>query len=127
MLGQLPKQISPDALQLLLKYHWAGNIRELENAIERASVTSSDGVMQVENLPTELTYLPGPLVVGLPIDTNRTLSEVLRQVEKQYLDDVMKKTHGHVGRCAAISGRSRRSITSKLAEYNLDRTKFKES
>src|SRR5262249_2378174 len=41
--GDGPKQIAPEAMEVLLGYHWPGNIRELENAIERACVTSRDG------------------------------------------------------------------------------------
>ncbi len=112
---------------MLLRYEWPGNIRELENAIERASVTSGDGVIRVGNLPAALTIVPEP-TESLGIDTSRPLSEVMREVvaevEKQYLDAVMKKTGGHIGRCAAISGRSRRSVTSKLAEYKLDKAKY---
>src|SRR5262249_22910880 len=52
--GEAPKQLSPGAMEVLLNYSWPGNIRELENAIERACVTSRDNIIQVENLPTEL-------------------------------------------------------------------------
>src|SRR5439155_9581984 len=49
--GDLPKQITPRAMEVLLNHTWPGNIRDLENAIERACVTSRDNLTQVENLP----------------------------------------------------------------------------
>jgi DNA-binding NtrC family response regulator len=128
--GQPTKQIAPAAMQVLLGYHWPGNIRELENAIERASVTSNDEVIGPDNLPPELTALHAPKN-GLAFDVNSPLTAVVReavaQVERQYLENVLKTTHGHVGRSAAMSGLSRRSITAKLAKYNLNRFNFKET
>jgi DNA-binding NtrC family response regulator len=127
--GELAKQISAEAMALLLNYHWPGNIRELENAIERACVTSSENVILPANLPAELT---SPVVPRLPFQINldQPLPELLRQivatVEQQYLRKALKKAHGHVGHCARISGLSRRSITAKLAEYQLDKKVFKE-
>lgn len=47
--------IAPEAFSLLIAYHWPGNIRELENAIERAFILCSDGLIDIAHLPTELT------------------------------------------------------------------------
>ena len=52
--GAPPKAIAPEAMELLLQHRWPGNIRELENAIERACVTSRDDVIRPENLPAEI-------------------------------------------------------------------------
>ena len=59
--GQPPAQISPEALDRLLQFTWPGNIRQLENAIERACITARDGVIRVTNLPPDLAGRPkGP-------------------------------------------------------------------
>jgi DNA-binding NtrC family response regulator len=127
--GEAPKQISPRAMEALLNYRWPGNIRELENAIERACVTSRENVIQVENLPPEIV---SPPVSKLPfhIDLDRPLPELIREavvnLEQQYLRKALKKTRGNVGRCARICGLSRRSVTAKIAEYKLDKSAFKE-
>jgi DNA-binding NtrC family response regulator len=127
--GEAAKQISPRAMEALLNYRWPGNIRELENAIERASVTSRENVIQVENLPPEIV---SPPVAKLPfhIDLDRPLPELLREavvnIEQSYLRKALKKTRGNVGRCARICGLSRRSVTAKIAEYKLDKSAFKE-
>src|SRR5262249_11481864 len=57
--GEAPKQITAAAMQILLNYRWPGNIRELENVIERASVTSHENVIDAVHMPTELTQ-PAP-------------------------------------------------------------------
>ena len=49
-----PKTISPEAMEVLIQFRWPGNIRELENAIERACVTSRDDVIRPENLPPDV-------------------------------------------------------------------------
>ncbi|MBL8798398.1 MAG: sigma-54-dependent Fis family transcriptional regulator [Planctomycetia bacterium] len=127
--GESPKQFAPRAMEVLLGYSWPGNVRELENAIERASVTSRDQLIQVENLPPELLNPAGPLP-PLQVDLTRSLPELLKSViasiEQQYIRKALKKAHGHVGRCARICGLSRRSITSKIAEYKLDKAAFRE-
>jgi two-component system, NtrC family, response regulator AtoC len=127
--GELPKQITPRAMEVLINYSWPGNIRELENAIERACVTSRDNSIQIENLPPDL-LAPPKVKVPFQIDLGRPLFELVHdavaQIEQQYIRKALKKTHGHVGRCARICGLSRRSITSKIAEYHLDKSIFKE-
>jgi DNA-binding NtrC family response regulator len=127
--GQAPKQVSPEAMEVLLNYYWPGNIRELENAIERGCITSQDGIIRSENLPPEFS---NPAAPKLPfhIDLDRKLPDLLRditlQVEREYIRKALKKTHGHVGRCAKLCGLSRRCMTTKLTEYDIDKSGFKE-
>jgi DNA-binding NtrC family response regulator len=127
--GQPSKQIAPEAMEALLNHQWPGNIRELENAIERGCVTSQDNVIYMHNLPPELAGPASPKV-PLNVDLDRPLPDLIRditmQVEKEYIRKALKKTHGHVGRCARICGVSRRCMTTKLAEYQIDKTSYKE-
>jgi DNA-binding NtrC family response regulator len=127
--GEQAKQCAPAAMEKLLNHTWPGNIRELENAVERACVTSRDPVIQVEGLPPDLLN-PPPTDLPFSCDLNKPLTAVLddlvAQVERQYIQKALKKTHGHVGRCAQICGLSRRSITKKMSDYELDKAVFKE-
>jgi DNA-binding NtrC family response regulator len=127
--GKQPKSISPQAMEALLNYRWPGNIRELENAIERAVVTSRENVLQVENLPPEILQPAAPRT-PFSIDLDKPLPDLLRdmttKVEQQYIKKALRKAHGNVGRCARICGLSRRSISAKIAEYNLEKASFKE-
>jgi DNA-binding NtrC family response regulator len=127
--GQNPCQISPEAMEALLRYHWPGNIRQLENAIERACVTAQNNVIRPENLPTDVTK-PQPAKVSFRCDLSRTLPQQLAEItanfEKRFLSKALKKSHGHIGRCAKICGLSRRSVTDKVASYKIDKSVFKE-
>jgi DNA-binding NtrC family response regulator len=125
---QPPRPITPEAMERLLAHDWPGNIRELENAIERASVTSRGPAIELDDLPPEL--LDGQPRRWAPhVDITRPLNELVQEatsaLERAYLVRVLKKTRGHVGRCARITGLSRRSISAKLTEYHIDKNKFK--
>jgi len=126
--GQPSKPITPDAMEALLRHSWPGNIRELENAIERASVTARGPRITSADLPVEIVHAPAR-PVSIPVDLSRPLPEVLRatvcDVEKQYIERALRKANGNVGRCARICGLSRRSISTKLAEYQIDKDRFR--
>jgi DNA-binding NtrC family response regulator len=128
--GEGPKAIDPEAMELMLAYRWPGNIRELENAIERACVTSSDSVIRPENLPADVLKPTAPKS-AIPIDLSKPLPEVLKEVtadiEQRYLRKALKKCRGNIGRCARICGLSRRSVSAKVAEYNIEKSLFREA
>jgi DNA-binding NtrC family response regulator len=121
-----PKKIPPDVMEVLLNYSWPGNIRELENAIERACVTSRGAMIELQNLPPDLVNPPASKpVVDLDKPLALLVKENLAQIEEQYIRKALQKTQGHIGRCARICGLSRRTITTKIAEYHLDKSVFK--
>ena len=126
--GTVARLIAPEAMERLLAYSWPGNVRELESAIERGSITTKDEFIRAANLPADI--LNGPSrKSALAIDLSRTLGEHLEEItaaiEERYLRKAMRKTRGHIGRTAHISGMSRRSITQKIADYKIDRLDFK--
>ena len=127
--GAAPKTIAPEAMELLLQHRWPGNIRELENAMERACVTSRDDVIRPENLPAEILKPSRPRY-QLPVDLKRPLTEQLTELtaafEERYLRRALKRTRGHIGRTAHLTGLSRRTITDKIALYQIDKSEFKQ-
>jgi DNA-binding NtrC family response regulator len=128
--GEPARQISPQAMEILLQARWSGNVRQLENAIERACVTARNGVIRPEDLPPEL-LTPHANKMPYNIDLERPLPDLLRdlttEIEQQYIRKALKKSHGNIGRCARICGLSRRSISAKIAEYKINKTVFKEA
>jgi DNA-binding NtrC family response regulator len=127
--GEPPRAFSPAAMEALLNYPWPGNIRELENAIERACVTARGSTLEREDLPAEILK-PGKATKISALDLNKPLGELVKDltagIEKQYILHALKKCHGNIGRCARHCGLSRRSISSKLTEYQIDKNQFKE-
>jgi DNA-binding NtrC family response regulator len=127
--GEAPKAVSPQAMAVLLNYRWPGNIRELENAIERACVTCRGEAIQPEDLPGDLTapHAPKqPFVIDLDKKLPDLLTELTADIERQYIQKALKKSHGNIGRCAEICGLSRRSISAKIGEYGIKKEMFKE-
>jgi two-component system, NtrC family, response regulator AtoC len=126
--GLPPKTIAPEAMEILIQFRWPGNIRELENAIERACVTSRDDVIRAENLPPDVLKPTRPRY-QLPVDLSRPLAEQLTEFtaafEERYLRRALKRTRAHIGRTARLTGLSRRTITEKLALYQIDKNEFK--
>ncbi|VTT97801.1 fis family transcriptional regulator : Response regulator with CheY-like receiver, AAA-type ATPase, and DNA-binding domains OS=Singulisphaera acidiphila (strain ATCC BAA-1392 / DSM 18658 / VKM B-2454 / MOB10) GN=Sinac_1001 PE=4 SV=1: Response_reg: Sigma54_activat: HTH_8 [Gemmataceae bacterium] len=127
--GQKPPVVSPEAMEVLLKCPWPGNVRQLENAIERACVTARDGTITPDKLPGDVGRKGDGKAHPFQVDLARSLpdqlAEMVAEFEKRYLRKAMKKTRGHVGKCAEISGLSRRSITDKIAQYGIDKGEFK--
>jgi DNA-binding NtrC family response regulator len=130
--GNKTPEFSPEAMQLLLNYNWPGNVRQLENAVERACVTARDGVILPNHLPPDIARAssggarPSPLNVDLARPLPEQLAELTAMFEERYLRKALRKTRGHVGKCAKISGLSRRSITDKIAQYKIDKSEFKQ-
>ena len=126
--GRKPPEVGEEAMEVLKKAHWPGNIRQLENAIERACVTTRDGVIRPPNLPRDIggrSEAKGPMQVDLARPLPEQLGELTAAFEERYLRKALRKTRGHVGRCAKITGLSRRSITDKIAQYKIDKNEFK--
>jgi DNA-binding NtrC family response regulator len=127
--GEQPKQIAPQTMEVLLHYPWPGNIRELENALERACVTTLNGVIRPENLPPEMVA-PSQSTSPYEIDLNQPLTDLLRDLgaslEEQYIRKALEKSVGNVGSCAKICGLSRRSISAKIAEYKINKALYKQ-
>ena len=127
--GESARKLAPTAMNALLSYHWPGNIRELENAMERACVTSANGMIQPDNLPPEL-FQREPPGLSKGVDLNEPLAELMRKVqadvEHEYIRKALEQSHGNVGRCAEICGISRRSLSTKLAAYQINKRLFKE-
>jgi len=126
--GKKAPAVDEEAMGVLLKAPWPGNIRQLENAIERASVTTRDGVIRPTNLPRDIggrVDNKNPFQVDLARPLPEQLAEITTAFEERYLRKALRKTRGHVGKCAKITGLSRRSITDKIAQYKIDKAEFK--
>lgn len=126
--GEAPKEVEPDAMESLLKHQWSGNVRELENVIEYACVTSRGGTIGTKNLPATLgapARQPAAPVIDLSRPLTDTLAAMIAATEKAYIIEALTRSHGNVGKCARLCGLSRRSISAKLSQYAIDKARYK--
>jgi len=114
------KRITGGALDLLMVYNWPGNIRELENVIERSMILSTDGVVHSYNLPPTLqtAYSSNTAKKG-------SLSNVLEKVEKQLIKDTLVITQGNVAKAAQQLGITDRILGLRISKYELDLKDFR--
>ncbi len=99
-------KITPEALAILTRYDWPGNIRELENIIQRA-VIMCDKVIDVEHLPEHLKY-------SLDFSTDELVP--LKVMEKRYIEKVLHATGNNKTKAAEILGIDRKTIRQKLSD-----------
>jgi two-component system, NtrC family, response regulator PilR len=112
--------ISPDALSVLERYHWPGNIRELENVIERAIVLGSGEQIAVDALPAHLARPRdgGDFPVEIPA-TGLDLEELLAEVELRYIRLALDRAGGLQVRAAELLRLSFRQFRYKIQKHGL--------
>ena len=114
------KRISSTAIDLLMTYHWPGNIRELENCIERASILSTDKVIRSHNLP--------PTLQSAASTQSRVaggLEAILENVEKQMLIDALNISKGNISKAAEQLKLTDRIMGLRIKKYQIDPMIFK--
>jgi DNA-binding NtrC family response regulator len=109
--GQHIKGITDHALDTLLHYHWPGNIRELQNVIERASVIEEDSVIHWDSLPA---HARGE-VRGKPEEIGS-----LRDIEKNHIEKVLLHTEYNISQAARILKIDRKTLYDKIKKYDLN-------
>jgi transcriptional regulator with PAS, ATPase and Fis domain len=107
--------VSPQAMALLMAYNWPGNIRELENTIQRMTVIAKGELLDVENLPAE-TRGKGREV---PRDLKEVSKESAEIIEKRTIMDALSKAGGNVTHAAKVLGISRATLQNKMKRYRL--------
>jgi len=107
-------RISTQAMLALTEYDWPGNIRELENTIERAVVLSRGDSIEVEDL------LCHGISLGIPaLAKIGGKFKTLEDVEKEYIKAVLRDQNGNKNQTAAILGIDRKTLWAKIKRYNL--------
>jgi Nif-specific regulatory protein len=114
------KRISSTAIDLLMTYHWPGNIRELENCIERASILSTDKVIRSHNLPPTLQS-----AASTQSKVAGGLEAILENVEKQMLIDALNISKGNISKAAEQLKLTERIIGLRIKKYQIDPMIFK--
>jgi DNA-binding NtrC family response regulator/iron only hydrogenase large subunit-like protein len=118
--------IEERAIHAMRQYHWPGNIRELQNIIERAAVLTHDEVIHLENLPVIFADLALQSPDGTsPGGLRGQRLKHLTQVEKNLLTRYLREAGGNVTAAAKRAGIPRRSFYRMLERYQLQGSSFK--
>jgi two-component system, NtrC family, response regulator PilR len=122
-LGKEARGVAPEAMIVLERYHWPGNIRELENVLERAIVLGAGDVLGIESLPETLRRerpVKGMEAVELPED-GLDLEATLDTIERGYLQRALDRTGGVQTKAAELLKMTFRQFRYKLQKHSLVR------
>ena len=121
--GNSAKLVSNETMQRLASYAWPGNIRELQNVLERAIVLNTGRVIEQVDLP-DVTYDNRMSTAGGAFSA--PLNQWLQEKEKQYLAQKLDDFAGNVGLTAKSCRIGVRTLSRKMRAYGLDRRRFKQ-
>lgn len=113
--------LSEESKALLLKYPFPGNIRELENMLERAIALIKGKVIQAEDLPEEVCGQTSVIqALCEKIRGSKPLATAVNFFEKEYIQGVLEKTKGKKGQAAELLGISRKTLWEKIKELEIE-------
>src|SRR5205823_3504054 len=116
--GLKPKTLHRETLFWLRTYHWPGNIRELENVIQREFLLANGELIHYSG--------EGP---GVPpddcIDFRTAKTRVIATFERTYLASVITRAHGNISHAARLANKERRAFAKLLKKHGIDRTAYR--
>lgn len=114
--GKNIKEVSPEAMDMLMSYDWPGNGREVENVIERAIILSSEDTLLPQSLPLQVEEEPEKMGVYLPPE-----GIALEKVEKSLIMEALKRARGNQSRAAKLLDISRNTLRYRLRKFGIER------
>lgn len=109
------RSVSREFLEALMRYEWKGNVRELENVLERSLILCRDDILDVRDLPDHLRAPAESAASSLSV----LKESPLEAAERNALEDTLRKCGGHRERTAKALGISRRTLQYRLKKYGL--------
>lgn len=120
-----PSSIGATTLQLLMGYAWPGNIRELQNVMERAAVMADD-MIDVDHLPDAITKgISTQLLNTSDKKDKQSIDDQMHEIERAYIMEALRKTGGVQVRAAELLGINQRSLWHRIKKYEIDVTSIK--
>ena len=122
-IGRSDVRVFPDVMNVLLRYDWPGNIRELENVFKSALVSLKGDILSRENLPASLRSFGETA----PLDLRGTssLKEKIMMFEKYLIEEKLRETRGNVAKAARQLGSPLRTMRRRLVHHNVEPGTFK--
>ncbi len=111
--------IDHSGLEALMNYKWYGNVRELENTVERAIVLSDKNYIQLENLPVEIQNFKEESQPEPMPDEEYSIKKASKSLEMNLIKKALKKTKGNHTHAARLLEISHRALLYKIKEYGI--------
>jgi two-component system response regulator AtoC len=125
-LNRKTEKLSPEALNLVINYQWPGNIRELENVIERCILFSEGPEIGTEHLPDQLVERSSSVPTAVTMGADASMKDIVKQataeLERDLIVKALEETKGNVTRAAKRLKISRKSLQNKMKEFGLRET-----
>ncbi|WP_316786331.1 sigma-54 dependent transcriptional regulator [Pedobacter frigiditerrae] len=115
-LGRNVQEIDAEAKDLLLKYDWPGNLRELKNVIKRMVLLSPNSIATVDALPEEMMMA----INTLPKSNQSDLKAINELNEKALIADTLLKVKGNKSKAAKLLNIDRKTLYSKMERYGIE-------
>ena len=114
-----------ECLELIRNYSWPGNIRELENKVQRAVIISTGKWILPEDLDISIKSIQGK-ELDVNLDFNMNLQETREEAEKRMLLEAFERTNGNISKVARLIGTSRPTVHAMIKKYGITPRKFKD-
>ncbi len=116
--GKEIEGLSPEAQQKMMSFHWPGNVRQLRNVVENMVVLSTEKVIGVDTLPSEVS--PKSTAGGAVIGMESLAGLPLEQVEKEVIQRTLRLNNGNRELTAKMLGIGERTLYRKIKEYGIE-------
>ncbi|TMA52624.1 MAG: sigma-54-dependent Fis family transcriptional regulator, partial [Deltaproteobacteria bacterium] len=111
-----PARLSEEAMVHLWEHDWPGNVRELENLLERLVILTEDGMIEVENLPSNIRSLISEKKIPRPTlgEDGLDLNTAVEEFENRLIEEALRRTKGNKQAAARLLGLKRTTLVAKL-------------
>jgi two-component system response regulator AtoC len=118
-LGRNVSELSPEAAELLLNFDWPGNVRQLQNCIERGVTLARFAQLTPQDLPEKVrNFEPPAVTAGFSVDLEHIVP--LEVIERRYIEQVLRAVDNNKSQAARLLGLDRRTLYRKLDGYQED-------
>ena len=111
--------ITPAAVSVLMEYHWPGNVRQLENSVERAVALSSGRVIDVADIHLDSTHAKGGVLPSAAPDQFLPVGMTLEQWEDNMIKEALRRANGNKSQAARLLGLSRNALRYRLGKLGV--------
>ncbi|HBL25900.1 MAG TPA: hypothetical protein DD490_03595 [Acidobacteria bacterium] len=127
-----PKRLAPEAERLLLAYDYPGNIRELQNFLQRAVLMSEGETIEVRHLPETLQSWEAPLPAEveeevLPVGEGFRAAKqrMIERFERDYLSRCLRRAGGNISLAARLAKIDYKNFYTKMQQYDIDAARYR--